>query len=492
MLPRHPFDLEKFEDQNSRGYVFNDEDDTWKQFGYISKVPLVGVGADGLVYPALFNKIKQISQLSSPDAMPSLRFTDQKPYFYLFYNSDKMLKFKFENQEIWIEVDRAALIRKLTAMPCIGPSGGVGPVGPDGFSGKPAQNEKFIIVNTVTGQFEARVPTPLSDQPISVRGFDQYKAEVFDVLFDPKTGEFKDETGNVISLSYSGETLSGKFSNPKLKFKARQRGPKGQVGRDGINGVEAIESIPAVDVKYTSALAAFYKSKVNGNMLFKKLDLSALKNCVFRISTSGGSIPVGDYWAATELTVSECKNVLYHKPIVDPVMPPLNLPAWTATPGCYDQKRHLMGTLTWQDEFDLPFDIISDPSPQACSCKVPFWFCANSGDAPCDGNIDIKIPVDQVQFNTTPPPTTSTTTSTTSSTSSTTSTTSTTTTSPSTTTSPTTTPLDDPSSSSSEAEGSSASSGDMTTPDTTTAFTTPPPLDLMGEVGDPFSHTFTE
>ena len=93
------------------------------------------------------------------------------------------------------------------------------------------------------------------------------------------------------------------------------------------------------------------------------------------------------------MTTDECKFIEIVNPEVVLDKLSLDLPAWTPVPGCYDQSRFRFANFDWYKQFDLPFDILPNPEPKLTSCAVPFWFCGNSGNLPCDDQIDINIPI---------------------------------------------------------------------------------------------------
>ena len=98
-------------------------------------------------------------------------------------------------------------------------------------------------------------------------------------------------------------------------------------------------------------------------------------------------------FVGVELTTDECKFIEVVNPEVILDKLGLDLPSWTPIPGCYDQSRFKFANFDWYKQFDLPFDILPNPEPKLTSCAVPFWFCGNSGNLPCDDQIDINIPI---------------------------------------------------------------------------------------------------
>ena len=382
-------DNSKYVDPSHIAYVYNDEDDTWKKFGYVSEIKLVDDENNGLVYPELYEKLELIADLFKDGAFRNFKLTNDKPYFYYFYNSDKLISFKYDNlgNELWIEINRGSLIRRLVShLMCVGERGDKGVIGDSGFNGRSAAREKYKSI--INGKFDIPVNVPLSDQPISIRGFDGDDIQKWEVLVN-LDGSFEDKDGRFVSLKFVNNRLIGELSNKVDRVKVRQRGSKGLPGRDGLNYIELINNY-IDDVKRQTAVISLFKRKVNNNFIYRSAVVVGDKNCVFTLSPLSG-MPVSDYWVGLEVTTRDCKDFRYLKPEVDAIKPVLNLPTWTPTTACFDQRRYQFGNLDWLGDFQPPWDILQDPEPKMGSCAEPFWFCGNSGNAPCDGNIDLKI-----------------------------------------------------------------------------------------------------
>jgi hypothetical protein len=384
-IPDKTSDLNRHLDNADRLYIYNKEDDTYKLLGIAETPGLVGTDEDGLVYPELFNTIKKIQELHSNGNYNSFQLSDTKPYFYYFYNSDRLIKFKYINQtnELWIEVDRAGLYKKLFANAiCAGSRGERGNKGPKGRDGLPAPNEKFIIPFP-DGKFSTTVPTPI-EEDVSIRLFDELNEQFFEVLISVD-GEIREEEykEHFDKLQFVDNKLSGKLKDSSNKIKARQKGAKGPDGKDGNNYIKVIEELDEFVVA-KDAVISLRKSNINNNIKFRKLVVTETPNIVRLMSPVIREMSGVDKWVSSEFSSSPTKIIKLHElQDVELEKPELDLPVWVPSPGCVSPSATL---------FTLPsggnFEIIEDPKITS-NCKEDLWFCENSSGA-CTEGITIR------------------------------------------------------------------------------------------------------
>ena len=383
-FPNNPSENEKFSPDKDY-YVFNREDNTWKLFGSLIKEKVVGCNVNGLITPRIVCKLLLLQSLFNNNKFKSFQLNDRKAYFYLFNNSDHCIKFIFDGSNLFVEINKSVLINKIRSRSfCIGKRGVTGIQGIKGINGSKASKEKFI--SKINKKFEVDVPTPLDDQPISVRGFTG-KKQVFEIFVNldgnvQSNGYFK-------SLEFSNNILKGELLE-NYDIKARQRGPIGFNGDDGSNNIIINRIVKNQgDAFPISAVINFRGS--NNKMVWKNDVVPFTPFCVFSVKAQ--SLPIGKLWVGSEITTRECKDIEIVSPdaILDKLI--LDLPLWTPLAGCYDQSRSELAKFDWYKQFDLPFDILDNPDPKLNSCAVPFWFCGNSGNMPCDDKIDIEVPI---------------------------------------------------------------------------------------------------
>ena len=382
-FPLNQKDSTKFKTDSSI-YVLNKEDNTWKNLGLID-LKLVSDIENGLIYPELYDKIKLFKKFFG-DGFRNFSLTDNKPYFYLFNNSDRMLKFTFDGNNLWIDINKSFLNSKILARSfCVGQKGIDGFDGKIGKSGVPAVNEKFISSSNGLIDIDVFIDK-LNDNPISIRGYDKYRSKLFEIKLS-LDGQYIDEEKYFEYIKLSGNNLIAKLIDNSISLKIRQIGLNGDNGSDGVNYVHVQEYFNDIDV-IKEAVLNF--DLINNNFIFSRQVLEII-NCVFTFKANG--VSNGRYWVGSEITTRECKDIEIVDPFVSFDKQKLDLPLWTPLAGCYDQRRYDFAKFDWYKQFDLPFDILDNPEPKLNSCAVPFWFCGNSGNMPCDDQINIEVPI---------------------------------------------------------------------------------------------------
>jgi len=381
-LPNNPRDADKYQTYPNL-FVFNKEDDTWKNLG-AEDFKLVSSSNDGMVFPKLYDKLKSFYN-SFGKGFKDLRLTDKKCYFYYFYNSDSFIKFIFDDDNLWIEINKSVLARKIMSRTfCVGEKGRDGLIGQKGRNGDKAVNERFISSSNGIIDIDVFIDEG-NNGPISIRGYDRYRIKFFEVLLN-LDGTYE-ENDYFYYIELNGNNLKLKLKDSNTLLKIRQVGPDGINGTDGVNHIVVNEYLNDVNVM-TEALIDF--NKLDNNLVFKK-EVLAVDNCIFKLNAT--VLPISNLWIGVEVTLRECKLIEIVDPLIVLEKPALDLPLWTPIPGCYDQRRYEFANFNWMEEFNLPFEILPNPEPKYNSCAIPFWFCGNSGNAPCDAEIEIDVPV---------------------------------------------------------------------------------------------------
>lgn len=427
-LPLNPEDGDQILDSFGNVFEYTAEKNCWIFLGLLQDPGIVTEESDGLVSTEAFELICQIQNLT--DAGVSFDrhklFTGDPtiaPYFFLFYSSDRLVKFTPElttdlRKRLRIEVDRAAIIARSLSIVCNGPKGAEGLKGDAGTDGTPAANEVFRDPDSITSdtiEISATVSTPI-DTDISLRIF-QDRVEVIeallplsgtggtaqDVTFFTAVGFAVDESASEIFYDPSSEELTativlsnGEFDGLSVfEFKARQVGPGGRDGEDGTDFLEIVDDFfPDDTVKFSEAILSLRKSSLNDNLFFTTTRLFE-EICVGRIRSVAGSLPIGTLeesrLASVELTTNSCKNIGSFQFVEEDFAPELDLPQWIPTKQCNDRRRFELANFDWFDQTSpaIPFTFVQDPEPPERCCQDKFFFCPNLGDA-CE--IDGTIP----------------------------------------------------------------------------------------------------
>jgi len=406
-------------DEVGNQYRFDAEERTWIYEGVIQSPPIVTEEQAGLVTPEIFEKLTLINKLIKN----GIKFNTFKidsdnllPYFYFFYSSDDLIRFYPESQnKLRLEIDRARLTAKLAKKCCVGPKGKVGIQGRSGHDGKVAANEIFhapISTKENIFKFETFVSTPI-DTAMSLRIFDENNEQLIEFLIPMDSGDIEivevDNSPEVeissLSLEFdvSSNKLSGaiKFTSnieniDKWRYKARQRGSKGDVGVDGLDFFEIIDqNFDDPLLRASEAIVSLRKPETSDNVLFIKRRLFD-EVCSFNLLPSNilprGKIEQSSF-VAVRVISKQCKDICKYKFIPNEfVVPPLDLPSWTPTPDCCDAGHYNISKFNWFDKVNprYMFRIMTASRPPEECCQEPFFWCPNVGDVPCgiDGRID--------------------------------------------------------------------------------------------------------
>jgi hypothetical protein len=383
-LPNNPSDGQDYSaDQDY--LVFNKEDNTWKLFGNLIKEKVVNKNNDGLITPKILNKLSSLYNLFNKGELKTFQLTNGKAYFYLLNNSDKLLKFIFDGNILWVEVNKSQLNSKINARTfCVGQTGKIGQTGQTGKNGIAAPNEKFI--SSSSGVIDVNVYIDNENfGPLSIRGYNKYRIKIFEILLS-LNGEYTDENHYFKYITLNGNNLKAKLNDPSTILKISQVGLPGYNGNDGTNYVVATSYLNEIDIVKDAVLDFNF---IGTNFIYNKQVLNII-NCAFGVNAQ--ELLSGSNWIGVEVTTSSCKIIEVVSPeiILDKIA--LDLPQWTPLPGCYDQSRYGMANFDWYSKLNLPFEILPNPEPKVNSCAIPFWFCGNSGNGPCDGSMSIFVP----------------------------------------------------------------------------------------------------
>jgi len=212
-----------------------------------------------------------------------------------------------------------------------------------------------------------------------------------DISYEPTTKLFNGS----FSVLTGGEDLD------TWRFKARQRGPKGNTGVDGKAFLEiANQLLDDPTVRSTEAIITMRKASASDDIIF-------LSDVLFsEVPVSNLSAVEGDSindvekskLMSAEFTLEETKNIgffSFDPGVVD--VPELNLPSWTPTKDCVQSRRWHQYRYDWFNQTDPKylFQIIPTPKPSAQCCQESFFYCPNLGDTPCttEGKVETPTPI---------------------------------------------------------------------------------------------------
>lgn len=417
-----PKDGDQAADTSGNVYVYDSNNDTWNKIGVAIEVDEVSDTKNGLVTPAIYEKLLYIKSLKNDgvDLTKTKLFIGDhpdNPYFYFITSTDDLMEFRPETlvsgkKRLRLELNRGRLFQHLTRTPCIGPIGPRGVKGDAGEDGEEATPEIFrrpITVQVDHMTISAPVTAPLSEA-ISIRVFrlDEQVLEIavpLDGSALTSSGELKIDTAKT-TIKFSANKVtgtiflsSGQFSTePNTWFyKARQRGPRGERGNDGLSFLELIEEPiddPLLSVESVIATLrvsqeknlTYVKQVVKGQVIASSL---TLKPNQFPTETD----PEKQAFLAVNYSTAPSKEIGFYKTEASAsASVQLELPDWTPLKACQTRRRFAMSEFRWMDQIDLgsgsigcfgieiPFNILTDPAPPNLCCRDDFFLCANKGD----------------------------------------------------------------------------------------------------------------
>lgn len=407
-------------DSNGSIYEFVAKQNKWIYRGTIDTLNVVSNDSDGVITPDIYRKLSLLIELID-NGYDFNRFKLDSntgyPYFYLFNSSDRLIKFTIDSKnKLRIEIDRDKLYHLIANRCCVGPKGFTGPKGVAGRNGEPAPNEQYqyFIENSAGFSFSKVVNHPLEDQPLSFRVFDDDEqiAEVLiytDFSSTDNAISHYELSGDIsiIKLYYDVDSfeLSGmvdfNYDYNNLRYKVRQRGPKGNSGSDGDSFLEIVNNIVDDPSIYSNeAIVSLRKTGLNSISLlsvpmFETISTSSLG------ATSGVFPPqnlLDANFVGVEVTTRNSKDIGYTN-INDSLergisVPDLDLPSWTPPSGCGQSSRWGSFRFNWWDFTDTPyvFRIIPTSKPPELCCSSDFFWCPNVGDQPCGvrGNFGLE------------------------------------------------------------------------------------------------------
>ena len=96
-FPPNPSDGDEVMDSFGNRYRYNADSDTWIDIGLVQEPPLASYDDNGLVSPALAQRLSQIQTLGVDRyVLTKLYVPSSRPYFILFRSSDHLVKFTIE------------------------------------------------------------------------------------------------------------------------------------------------------------------------------------------------------------------------------------------------------------------------------------------------------------------------------------------------------------------------------------------------------------
>lgn len=415
-LPLNPKDGDAIADLFGNIFEYNGSTKTWNARGLLRAFQVVTEQESGLVSPEIYSLLKLVQDLikggTSFEAF-KIRTDSASPYYYYFYSSDRLIAFTVEKLDdgstnLRIEVDKARLFHNVMSRCCVGCKGPRGEKGDTGKDGTPAAPEEFqtpVFVQPDTIKIDALIGTPI-ETDISVRLFRSGQASEYAIEFVVPlggTGSTVNVVDETVGVDPSSDLifatgavtgtikLTGNIGNlADWRFKARQKGAKGQTGQDGTRFLEVVTSFfDDASIKATSAVISMRKSPITSTMYLVKAALPR-DICVSDLSPSSNSMPIGGIrealFCAVAVTMRSCKPIwsfLFAPPDFTP--PPLDLPNWQPASCCVDLAHYQSFTFDWftNAETPLPFEILLDPPPPEQCCQAEFFWCPNVGDGPC-------------------------------------------------------------------------------------------------------------
>lgn len=317
-----------------------------------------------------------------------------------------------------IEVDRSRLTRRLIKNCCIGPKGPKGDKGATGRDGISADDEVFQLPIEVTGgvfRFSTTVETPI-DTPISLRLFaaDNDTNHLVEILFPVQPTSSTQiailddsidviETDMVITYDHTTMEFSGTIpiigtDISEWRYKARQRGRKGDQGDPGKPFFELVEqTLDDPALRSSEAIVSVRKSVVSDDIIVLRADLFSDVPVSNLGALEGDTIRAIEEsaFAAAKVTIREAKDIGYFRPSLDEFeAAPLDLPQWTPTSDCVQARRWGQYKFDWFNKTDPKylFTIFTTPKPPEQCCQEDFFFCPNVGDQPCGITGEISPP----------------------------------------------------------------------------------------------------
>lgn len=241
-FPINPSDGDEILDKYGNRWIYYSSTKSWISKGKIESYSVVSENSDGLIDPALYERLNNLRSLSNAyDLQSSLKIrpgTDA--YWYYFRSSDKLFRFKPEGESVLrIEVDKARLYQILLKNRRPGPRGVVGETGetgPDGLSGTSVCDadggELSYKASTVDGNrldFSIFTPVPLYiGGPIDLPNnhVPDISVRLFKILKPISDNQLKDPITSLAKAYGSYDNIKDKFGHVRHLLSAQSMGMK--------------------------------------------------------------------------------------------------------------------------------------------------------------------------------------------------------------------------------------------------------------------------
>jgi len=447
-------DKEVYADPFGVIWEYDAETKSYINKGYLRPLLPVTEMEDGLVSPAIFNRITAMSSYKDDLELFKIETPhNPAPYFYLLYSSDHLISARAESAtQIRIEIDRGNLYRRFMNVICRGTKGDQGLQGVKGITGRAASKERKIKPDILSDGIliKRTVNIPL-DTPISLRFFDKHNQLLSEILIHTSGSMAAtwEVVTDLLQINHTATEISIEINDAAIidahivfdkswpdnaYYKIRQQGPKGSEGPPGHAFLEIKEQTIVDDVlTATKVVQNLRRSKTNDDLFMVYSDISK-EVCAHGLTLVMGlpyGVPVtkrisvieqptpqemaeygdppargvrrtGSYisyqeiedllWGAVKNTTEDCKDIGFFKFHPATVEPTLNLPHWTPMKQCADRLRYDMTTMDWQKDLaDENLPIILlNPRPPEQCCQEDFFWCPNLGDAPCEAEGSIS------------------------------------------------------------------------------------------------------
>lgn len=144
----------------------------WLSKGTVTSPAIVTESANGLIDGEIFTHLQQLKQYvqSGVNLSPLKLLPGRNAYWYYFRSSDKLVKFKPENEEtLRVEFDSARFYQLVSKQICQGPTGPIGQTGPVGLDGASTILEPCYRPSRIAGKqldFAIFTPTPITDDSL--------------------------------------------------------------------------------------------------------------------------------------------------------------------------------------------------------------------------------------------------------------------------------------------------------------------------------------
>ena len=341
-------------DINQQIFEYFPDQNSWIHTSAEYNNALVTFMSDGLISPAIMEKLEQIKQYNSDGRLIGPKFILCPNAYWYLLNSPSTINVNVNDNAVDIDIDTNKIIKHLHRTTyCHGQKGKTGPVGLQGNDGSPAPSEEYLIpiINEQAMIIETEVPIPL-DTPISLRIYYEFQLKA----------EIRYDLNNVISFNYynqseildEGKTTvafvngifkaelykkDGKNWEKNWKYKVRQVGPTGSPGIDGNKFLQTIDN----NVADTS---------IRNDRSIRIVRKNGRDDIIYIVATMGEVTPVAhlrinndisfiqipqdlrdeeasEYWAAVEPT-ADAKNICRWRLLKDSIKADeLILPEWT-------------------------------------------------------------------------------------------------------------------------------------------------------------------